>query len=379
MREKTAIVLVIDDEASMRDSCSQILVKSGYQSEVAENGTIGLEKVRNIRPDLVLIDLKMPAISGIEVLEKIIEFDPSIISVVITGYATVESAVEAMKKGAYDFLPKPFTPDQLRIIIKRGLERRRLILETESLRREKKIMEENFITMVSHQLRSPLGTIAQYFEVILGGIVGKVEPRQEEMLTKARDRLESLMGLINDWLNLARMNKDQIVDKLKPLSIKKVLEDIVTFMQPSAQKENISLELIPYSGKDLVSGDDESLKQVFSNLITNAIKYNEPNGRVRIIIEDDEDSMAVNVEDTGIGIPEEHLPYIFDQFYRIKKDGEKKSAGTGLGLSIAKKIVDAHGGAIQVKSEPGKGSIFRVLLPKVGAESEKKQVRPRSI
>lgn len=371
MREKNPIVLVIDDEASMRDSCSQILVKSGYRSEVAEDGTVGLEKVQNIHPDLVLIDLKMPVISGIEVLEKIREFDPSIISVVITGYATVESAVEAMKKGAYDFLPKPFTPDQLRIIIKRGLERRRLILETESLRREKKIMEENFITMVSHQLRSPLGTIAQYFEVILGGIVGKVEPRQEEMLIKARDRLESLMGLINDWLNLARMNKDQIVDKLKPLSISKVLEDIVTFIQPSAQKENISLELIPYAGDDLVPGDEESLTQVFSNLITNAIKYNKPSGRVKIFIEEDEDGLAVNVEDTGIGIPEEHLPYIFDQFYRIKKDREKKSDGTGLGLSIAKKIVDAHGGTIRVTSEPGKGSVFRVLLPKVGTESEK--------
>ncbi len=372
MREKKPIVLVIDDEASMRDSCSQILTKSGYQSEVAENGTVGLEKVQSLHPDLVLIDLKMPVISGIEVLEKVKEFDPSIISVVITGYATVESAVEAMKKGAYDFLPKPFTPDQLRVIIKRGLERRKLILETESLRREKKIMEENFITMVSHQLRSPLGTIAQYFEVILGGIVGKVEPRQEAMLTKARDRLESLMGLINDWLDLALMNKDRIVDKLKPLSITKVLDDIVAFMQPSAQKENVSLELIPYSGEDFVSGDEESLKQVFSNLITNAIKYNKPNGSVKIIIEDNEDSMAVNVEDTGIGIPEEHLPYIFDQFYRIKKDREKKSEGTGLGLSIAKKIVDAHGGTIEVTSDPGKGSVFRVLLPKVGMESEKK-------
>jgi two-component system sensor histidine kinase/response regulator len=364
MREKNPIVLVIDDEASMRDSCSQILVKSGYHSEVAENGKIGLEKVQNLHPDLVLVDLKMPAISGVEVLEKIKEFDPSIISVVITGYATVESAVEAMKKGAYDFLPKPFTPDQLRIIVKRGLERRRLILETESLRREKKIMEENFITMVSHQLRSPMGTIAQYFEVILGGIVGKVEPRQREMLTKARDRLESLMGLINDWLNLARMNKDRIVDNLKPLSIKKVLEDIVTFMEASAQKEKILMEFVPYAGNDMVLGDDESLKQVFSNLITNAIKYNQTNGRVKIFIEEEEDYLAVSVADTGIGIPEEHLPYIFDQFYRIKKAGEKKSDGTGLGLSIARKIVDAHGGTIQVTSKPGEGSVFRVLLPK---------------
>lgn len=371
MRDKKPIVLVIDDEVSMRDSCSQILAKGGYQPEVAENGIVGLEKVQNVNPDLVLIDLMMPNINGLEVLDKIKEYDPSIISIVITGYATIESAVEAMKMGAYDFLPKPFTPDQLRIIIKRGLERRRLILETESLRREKKLMEENFITMVTHQLRSPLGTIAQYFEVILGGIVGKVEPRQEEMLSKARGRLESLMGLINDWLNLARMNEDRIVDKLKPLSMKKVLEDIVTFIQPSAQKENISLELIPYSGNDLVLGDEETLEQVFSNLITNAIKYNKPNGRIKMSFEENEDFVAINIEDTGIGISEEHLPFIFDQFYRIKKDGKKKADGTGLGLSIAKKIVETHGGTIRVTSELGKGSIFTVFLPKARPESEK--------
>lgn len=370
MPEKKHVILVIDDEESMRDSCSMILAKDGFRPETAENGTVGLEKMQALHPDLVLIDLKMPGISGFEVLEKAKVFDPNIIAIVITGYATIESAVEAMKKGAYDFLPKPFTPDQLRLIIKRGLERRRLIQETESLRREKKLMEENFITMVSHQLRSPLGTIAQYFEVILGGMAGKVEPRQEEMLLKARNRLESLMELINDWLDLARMNRGQIVDKLKPLSLKKMLENVIDFFQPSAQKEGIALEFIPYSGFDRVEGDEEKLAQVFSNLITNAIKYNSPNGMVKVALREKEDCIAIDIEDSGIGIPEEHLPYIFDQFYRVKTSDGKKSKGTGLGLSIAKKIVEVHGGTIQVTSELGKGSTFTVCLPKASEKSE---------
>ncbi|MGD8536921.1 MAG: response regulator, partial [Candidatus Aminicenantes bacterium] len=105
MLTKKPVVLVIDDEESMRDSCSQILSKDGLQTETAEDGSIGLEKIKKIKPYLVLVDLKMPGISGMEVLEKIREIDPNIISVVITGYATVESAVEAMKIGAYDFLP----------------------------------------------------------------------------------------------------------------------------------------------------------------------------------------------------------------------------------------------------------------------------------
>jgi signal transduction histidine kinase len=362
MLEKKPTILVIDDDESMRDSCTQILTKDGFLAEMAKDGSSGLKKIEETKPDLVLIDLKMPGISGLKVLERTNEIDPNIIAVVITGYATVESAVEAMKKGAYDFLPKPFTPDELRIIIKRGLERRRLILETESLRREKKLMEENFITMVSHQLRSPLAAILQYFEVILGGMVGEVSGKQKEMIQKAQRRLENLMNLINDWLDVARLDNGQIINKLKPLSLKKVIKKTLEDMRPLAKKNDISLELRPSPGNKNVPGDEESLKQVFSNLITNAIRYNKPKGKVIITIKETRDFIATEIQDTGIGIAEKHLPFIFDQFYRVSRGESQKIKGTGLGLSIAKKIVEAHGGSIQVSSEDGKGSIFTVFL-----------------
>lgn len=362
--EKKSTILVIDDDESMRDSCTQILTKDGFLAEIAKDGSSGLEKINETKPDLVLIDLKMPGINGLEVLEKTKEIDPNIIAVVITGYATVESAVEAMKKGAYDFLPKPFTPDELRIIIKRGLERRKLILETESLRREKKLIEENFITMVSHQLRSPLVAILQYFEVILGGMAGKVSGKQKEMIQKAQRRLENLMNLINDWLDVARLDNGQIINKLKPLSLKKVIKKTLEDTRPLAKKNDISLELRPSPENKNVLGDEESLKQVFSNLITNAIRYNKPKGKVMITIKENRDFIATEIQDTGIGIAEEHLPFIFDQFYRVSKGESQKIKGTGLGLSIAKKIVEAHAGSIQVSSEDGKGSIFTVFLLK---------------
>jgi len=364
MLEKKPIILVIDDDESMRDSCTQILTKDGFQAEIAKDGSSGLEKIKETKPDLVLIDLKMPGINGLEVLEKTKEIDPNIIAVVITGYATVESAVEAMKKEAYDFLPKPFTPDELRIIIKRGLERRKLILETESLRREKKLMEENFITMVSHQLRSPLVAILQYFEVILGGMVGEISGKQKEMIQKAQIRLENLMSLINDWLDVAKLDSGQIIDKLKLLSLKKVIKKVLEDMQPLARENDILLELRSSPGNENVLGDEESLKQVISNLVTNAIRYNKPKGKVVITIKENKDFIATEVQDTGIGIAKEHLPLIFDQFYRVSRAESQKVKGTGLGLSIAKKIVDAHAGSIQVSSELGKGSTFTVLLPK---------------
>lgn len=358
------LVLVIDDEEAMRDSCSQILLKNKFRVETAEDGTVGLQKIKEIAPDLVLVDLKMPGISGLDVLERLKDIDPNIIPIVITGYATVDSAVEAMKKGAYDFLPKPFSPEELRIIIRRAYERRRLILETEALRKEKKLLEENFITMVSHQLRSPLVAVQQYFEVILAGLMGPIEDKQKDMILKARDRLERLLHLINDWLDLARINKGQIVDKFKPLDLQKIIKKLLDFMSPLAQEYGVSLEMSGTPAAILVNGDEETLEQVFSNLISNAIKYNKPQGRVLIKLEEDDEAVIVKVEDTGIGIAKEHIPFIFTQFYQVSRSEGKKMKGTGLGLSIAKKIVEAHSGTIEVRSEPDAGSTFIVRLPR---------------
>jgi two-component system sensor histidine kinase/response regulator len=368
--EKKALVLVIDDEEAMRDSCSLILTKDGHKAETAADGMAGLEKIRELKPDIALIDLKMPGISGFEVLEKIKEIDPQLIPIVITGYATVDSAVEAMKKGAYDFLPKPFTPEELRIIIGRALERRRLALEAETLRREKKLMEDNFITMVTHQLRSPLVAIQQYFEVILAGLAGQVDKTQQEMILRARERLDSLLRLINDWLDLARIDRGQIVDKLKPVALDRLLGKQVEFLEPLAKEYGVTLELSPVENPVLIQGDEQMLEQVFCNLITNAIKYNKPGGSVVVSVQMENSFVVAAVKDTGIGISKEHLPFIFDQFYRVSHREDQKIKGTGLGLSIAKKIVEAHDGSIEVESEPDQGSTFTVRLPR--PEEEKK-------
>lgn len=364
MEEKQYSILVIDDEESMRDSCCLILAREGFETDSAENGEIGLAKLQESQPDFVLIDLKMPGIGGLEVLDQVRKINPEIIPIVITGYATVGSAVEAMKRGAYDFLPKPFTPEELRLIIRRGIERKRLQQEAESLRREKKLIEENFITMVSHQLRSPLVAVAQYFEVILGGHVGEVAARQKDMIEKAKVRLEGLLDLISDWLSVARMNGGRLVDRLKPAHLEPLLARLIEFLQGLTGEKHIALTLSPGSGSDLAATDWESLEQVFSNLITNAIKYNREGGSVDVSVREEADSIIVDVTDTGVGISQEHLPFIFDQFYQIDRSKRSGDKGSGLGLTIAKKIVDAHGGTIHVTSEEGAGSTFSVRLPK---------------
>lgn len=364
MKEKSTI-LVIDDEEFMRDSCSQVLKKDGHQVETAENGTIGLEKIRALTPDLVLVDLKMPGISGLEVLEKISVIDSTIVAIVITGFANLESAINAFKRGAYDFLPKPFTPDELRIIIKRGLERRRLILKSITLEQEKESMRKFFITMVSHQLRSPLAAAQQNLEVILAGIAGDVPEKQEKLLRRAKELLGSLLTLIKDWLDLAKIEKGTLVETFAPLSLGSLLQETIEFSRPLAEQKDVTVTLQPgYEDIPMIKGDRQNLQQLFANLINNAVKFNRQGGKVDVTLQQTDSNIEIKVSDTGIGIDKEDLPLIFDEFHRAGSEEAQRVPGTGLGLSIARKIAEAHSASITVESTPGKGTTFTVHFPK---------------
>ncbi len=368
MSENTAI-LVIDDEEAIRDSCHQVLSRAGYRTRTAEDGNIGLEMITETKPDLVLVDLRMPGLGGMEVLEKIAEIDASIVCVVVTGYATIESAVEAMKRHAYDFLSKPFTPDQLRIAVRRGLERRRLAIESERLRREKQMMRENFITLVSHQLRSPLASIRQYFAVVREGFAGDVTDKQKQILEKANKYLDDLMQLINDWLDMSHIDSGRIAEKFEPVALGPVLSEILELAKPLAETGQVTLELRLGHGTPRIRGDRESLKQAITNIVSNAIRYNRQGGTVVIStrgeVRGTRDEAVVEICDTGIGISQDNLPFIFDEFFRVKGSQSQHVTGSGLGLPIAKRMVEAHNGHIEVRSDLGKGTTFSIFLPKI--------------
>jgi signal transduction histidine kinase len=359
-----AAILIVDDEEAIRDSCRQVLAKVGYRTQTAEDGDVGLQKITETRPDLVLVDLKMPGMSGMELLEKVAQIDPSIVCVVITGYATIESAVEAVKRNAYDFLPKPFTPDQLRIVVKRGLERRRLAIESERLRREKHMMQENFITLVSHQLRSPLASVRQYFSIIREGFAGDVTGKQKQIIETASKCLDDLMQLINDWLDMARIDSGRITQKFEPVALETILLEILELVKPLAEAGKVTLGLRLSSDTPAVHGDRDSLKQAITNLMNNAIQYNREGGTVVISTREQGDEAVVEISDTGIGISQDNLPFIFDEFFRVKGSPTRCVSGSGLGLPITKRIIEAHGGHIQVDSELGKGTTFTLFLPK---------------
>jgi len=486
-------ILIVDDERIIRDGAERILTKEKWTVATAENGGQGLRLVSENAFQILLLDLMMPGISGMEVLKRVQETHPDLLVIVITGYATVENAVEAMKSGAYDFIPKPFTPDQLRLVVRRAIDRLNLKREAELLRieREKSLqdianeksktrtiihymadgvlvtdqkgcivlnnpavtrmlgledesplgkhlfdwsknedftqmvekvlqmqgsdssqgisqelawgnppksffmahaapvrneqgeilgsvtilndvtwfkeldqMKSDFVDMVSHELRSPLSSIRQQVSLFVDGMVGDLNEKQHQLLTRVQMRVDGLIGMINNLLDLSRIEAGRLVQQKERIIISDTIQDVVELMTPEAQAKqltfevNIDPQLLP------VYADRQSMETVFTNLMSNAVKYNREGGKVIINAQNRGEFVEIKVADTGVGIAKADLPQVFDKFFRIRTEYTRKVVGSGLGLPLSKAIIEAHLGTITVESEQGEGTTFGVLLPR---------------
>ena len=368
-RKAIRTILVIDDEESMHDSCMQIFEREGYTIISTYTGDDGMSALRERKPDIVLLDIKLPSQSGINILRHIAEIDPTIVTVVITGYATIETAVDVMKFGASDFLPKPFTPDELRLIVNRAIDKRDLLVKTRNLEDEKNRIKENFVSIITHEMRSPLVAVEQYIQVLLNDIAGELLDKQRDILTKCNRRIGWLLCLVNEWLSMARIKDTLYLKESESVVIQDVLSEAFELVRIQAEEKNISpVSDIPDSIVQF-TGNHEALIHLFMNLYSNAIKYNREGGKIVTEAVDIGDSIQVTIWDTGIGIPEEDLPFIFDEFYRVRRKSmeitrSSQVTGTGLGLAIVKKIIDAHGGYIKFESQEDVGTTVTIYLPK---------------
>jgi len=360
-RENT--VFVIDDDEIIRLSCEQILKKSGYHVETFANGHVGIERLKEVRPPLLVVDIKMPELDGFEVIRIVRKIDPDVVIVVITGYATIETAVDAMKMGAYDFLPKPFTPGELRMIIERGFERWRLAREAQLLRHEKEQVERKFVTLVSHQLKSPLVAVKQYLDTLLYTSGAQLPGESAEWISRSQERISEMLKLIQDWLMLSKLDRGALTDRGVSSDIGKIAENIVREYQqlPSAAHVKLSAEIAP--GLAQATGDGVSLAMLVRNLVSNAVKYNKPGGEVKVTASGNGQWITLKVSDTGIGISSLHRARLFEEFYRVISPETQNIPGTGLGLVICKRILDELGGFIDVDSKEGEYTTFTVRLP----------------
>jgi signal transduction histidine kinase len=343
----------------------------GFTVETFDNGADGLDGVARLKPALVVVDLKMPGISGLEVVTRVHELDAQAIIVVITGYATIGTAVEAMKSGAYDFLPKPFSPDELRVIVNRGLERRALLKQTEQLRAEQEQLRRRFVTFVSHQLQSPLSAVHQYLDVLKRiGDGADGEQKRAEWLDRCLVRIDELQELIRDWLTLSRIESGSFVRSAEPVDLRDVIAKVPSKYEGLAAMRGVAIEIHSPDESCPVMADESAVDVLLDNLVTNAIKYNRPNGRVTVSAMVHGNEIRLAVADTGIGIPEQQREFLFNEFFRVHSDATTNTPGTGLGLAICKRVAGELGGTIEVESTEGVGTTFSVVLPLVAQLEE---------
>jgi signal transduction histidine kinase len=200
--------------------------------------------------------------------------------------------------------------------------------------------------------------------VLLKEMAGTITSKQREILEHCKKRVEWLLMLVNEWLSMSRIQRGRIVERLETIGIQDLIEQSVALVTPQADERGIQIKIEVPQGFPTIEGDKDPLSHVFMNLVSNAVKYNHDEGSVWVRAHDKGDSVAVEVRDTGIGIPEGSLPFIFDEFFRVKAAETRDVTGTGLGLTIVKRIVEAHRGHVEVKSVVGQGSTFTVFLPK---------------
>jgi two-component system phosphate regulon sensor histidine kinase PhoR len=472
-------VIAVDDEEGMREGIKRILQKKGYSVDIAEDGETAIELINQKPYDLAFIDLKMPGISGFKVTEYINEeLENNIVVVIVSALATVEAAVEVTRHGAFDFLVKPFTPNDLIQVTERAARQCRLIrerekylselnsernisrqminsmqegvvvlnirakpvllnpkaeyflgtrfsesLEKDDLFKEKNIrdaiemiissppkeaksrifrVEENepvlqiridplirgdeiggaiviisdvteewkeeqdknrFVSMVAHELKSPMAAIINYIDVIKTGMFDTKVDRIHELLDRCKIRGEALLELIQDLLYINKRDEGKIEKSIESLDLSEVLEHQMEFYRGQAENRKIRLSLEAEEGSYTVKADPADLDRIFMNLISNGIKYNRENGELVINMRRENSHIRVEVRDSGIGMSEEDMKNLFQEFYRIRNKRTSGISGTGLGLATVKRVLSEYNGNITVTSEQNKGSTFTVLFP----------------
>lgn len=482
-------ILIIDDEKGLREGTKRFLESEDYVVDTAENGSMGIEMALNNDYDILLIDLKMPDIDGFEVLRQIKTYKPNSIYIIATAYASFDTAIESARLGAFSYIPKPFSPDELLYQIEQGYKQRKILLESVKLKQEKEeylleianeksrlntiiesissgvllinkigevvyynkaalqklninelrigefildklpdelskiinefiqkedlsnksittqieikpngelfvdatcspvphsngsfagvvivlknitdfkkveLIKNQFISMVAHELKAPVSAVLGFIQLILDPKINLSKEQYDDFLKRSEVRLKGSLDLINDLLDISRMEIKKKYRELKEININEVIRSVVSMFEIEIAKKNLKLILQLEEISETIVADLNEINRLITNILSNAIKYNKDGGCITINTKQDYNYISISIADTGIGLRAEEKKELFQEFYRAKNKYTKNISGTGLGLTIVKRIVEAYHGTIDVDSEFEKGTTIYIKLP----------------
>jgi two-component system, sensor histidine kinase and response regulator len=367
-------VLVVDDEPGICSGIIRILSNFsvgfpfmdeniGFEVQETSTGEDAISIIDSKVPDIILLDNKLPGIPGIEVLEYINNKRLDTIVLMITSYASLELAVKATNHGAHDFIPKPFTPQELRSAIESVTKHIFLKRMTRKLNKEGKQIRFQFLSVLSHEMKAPLNAIEGYLRIMQDRQAGSNLDAYEKIIERSLVRVKGMRNLIMDMLDLTKIESGKKKREVVPVNISEIAKISIDTMGPISIQKDVKINLTAPE-KVMIVADQEEFEIIFNNLLSNAIKYNIEGGKVDIIIEDNNEKLVIVVKDTGIGMGQSEIPRLFDEFVRIKNEQTKNITGSGLGLSIVKKLTRLYKGEIYVESTPGEGSTFKLEFGK---------------
>jgi PAS domain S-box-containing protein len=487
--KKIPKVIIIDDEKGLRTGTQRLLQSEGYEVDTAENGTEGIRLAAENDYDLAIIDLKMPDIDGIEVLKEIKKNRPNTVCFIATAYASYETAIESTKTGAYSYIPKPFTPEELIQNLQQGYAYRILLVEAERLRKEREerllevafektrlntiinsitdgvlvvnktgelvlyntaaltyfelnqiiigenilgilpkevtelinkflitgnhldksftsqielkpnrelfvdvtcspvphpdgslagvvtvirnitemkkveLVKSQFVSMVAHELKAPVAAVIGFINLINDKNINVSEVQRVDYLNRSYKRLNTLLEMVNDLLDISRMEIKKKEREIVELDIVEILKSNTEFLEMELKKKGVVVNFNIENNIPHIKADNNEISRLFTNIIGNALKYNKENGSINISVSHSGNYVTTKISDTGIGLKPEEQVKLFHEFYRVKNEKTRNIPGTGLGLSIVKRIVESYNGKIEVESEYGSGSTFIISLP----------------
>jgi two-component system, sensor histidine kinase and response regulator len=367
-------ILVVDDEPGIRSGISRILrnftvdypfMDNSIGFDVIEAGTgeEAIEILNDTKADIILLDNKLPGMSGVEVLEHITKGNCNCLVVMITSYASLDVAIKATKNGAFDFVPKPFTPQELKSSLENITKHLFLKRMTKKMHKEGKQVRFQFLSVLSHEMKAPLNAVEGYLDMMKEKKNGNNIDDYDDMIDRSLVRIQGMRNLIMDMLDLTRIESGKKKREMKLENLTDVVKNAIDTMIPYSIQRDVKIHFEHKGNLEMIIDADE-MGIIFNNLISNAIKYNKEHGDVYCRLFGEDDKIVIEVEDTGIGMTSADISKLFKEFVRIKSSKTRHISGSGLGLSIVKKLVKLYNGKIAVESVPEKGTTFKIVIKK---------------